>query len=184
MATPCQSHIWWPRHKWDIQAQFPSSSSFALFLSLLQMKGYFSQARLGHQEVSSTTPSSKQGLLLGQISLLRASSSQILKTTKNREHNLLGQPHGEKSFSLSPVWTFPVLVNVHYLPVSQKAWIHLIINLHVGTGKLLLASPRATFSPGGTRPSPSACPLRASAWAPAIMVVFCWAHSKLSMSFC
>lgn len=66
-----------------------------------------------------------------------------------------------------------LLFQLHYLLVSRKAWVHLLINLHVGTGMLLLAAPKATFSPSETSPSPTVSHLRKSAQALALIGAIC-----------
>lgn len=63
-----------------------------------------------------------------------------------------------------------------YPSVSQRARVHPLFNLHVGTGMLLLAAQKAVVSPGWTSSSHSASHLKVGAWAPALSGALCWAH--------
>lgn len=125
-----------------------------------------------YQVISSASLCSKQGLFWGQARWLRGLSSRVFKTEEDRERNLLRPTTWWKKALLYT----RLLFQLHYLLVSQKAWVHLLINLHVGTGMLLLAAPKATFSPSETSPSPTVSHLGKSAQALALIGAICWAH--------
>lgn len=89
-----------------------------------------------YQVISGASLCSKRGLFWGQARWLRGLSNRVFKTAEDRERNLLRPTTWWKKALLYT----RLLFQLHYLLVSQKAWVHLLINLHVGTGMLLLAA--------------------------------------------
>lgn len=99
-----------------------------------------------------------------------------------RQHSLFGESvpildclHVEFFFSLYPVWNNSCIsVYVHCLLSSccaplWKAWVCALDNHLIGTGRLLLALPKAISSPGWASPLPSDSSHMASAPVPDLL---------------
>lgn len=135
-------------------------------------------------EVSSPTSCAKQRQLWGQTRLLRAWSSQVLKTSKDRAGtgslgNLLHSQHKLKSFCLYSVWTSLLwLVPVVSYPVTHHCEecisISSVTSVSVWAGGCLIPHITAS-SPGWTSPG-------SSDTQQVILMILCWTCSSLSMS--